>query len=111
EALFARIATDDLGPAVPAFGPAVLQKPREQCVRPLAPAEADEGPDRADLVGRVGVPIPRGRAPLDLGGVALEGAEQLLLRQALLLAAGRERNRGRGGVEVGEIGRAGEEAD
>jgi hypothetical protein len=59
EARLARIAGDDLRPAVPGERPPVGEVEVEELVgaRLPATAEADERPDVADLVGRVGVPV------------------------------------------------------
>ena len=53
----ARIAPGDLGPLVPGARTAIGEEEVEQLVRFLAPAEAHERADDADLVGGVVVPI------------------------------------------------------
>ncbi|MNW06983.1 hypothetical protein D3C71_2034900 [compost metagenome] len=78
----------------------------------IAPTQTDETADRAPFVRRVVLPFAAAVAAIDeLFPVALEGVVQQGLRQQALLAAGRERDRGRGRVEIAEFGRAGNVID
>src|SRR5690606_39590327 len=66
-----------------------------------------ERADVAPLVGRVVLPFHATVAARgEVAPVAFEGAVQQLVRQPGLLAARRERDGGRGRVEVAELGRA-----
>src|SRR3546814_1583010 len=71
--------------------------------RPLAPAQAHERRHVAPLVGRVVLPLAlAGFALAELAPVALEGVVQQVRRQPALLAAGRQRDGGRGRVRSEE---------
>src|SRR3546814_6169185 len=79
---------------------------------PLAPAQAHYRRLVAPLVGRVVLPLAlAGFALAELAPVALEGVVQQVRRQPALLAAGRQRDGGRGRVEVAKLGSTGDEVD
>src|SRR5262245_45245362 len=89
----------DLGPLAPADRFSVLEEPVVQLLRALSPAQAHEGADVADLVGRERVPFQL--AGLAIGKIlviALEGLLERRLRQVRL--HGLQCDRRGGGVEV-----------
>ena len=107
-----RIAADHLGPLVPRRGTTASQEEREELVRPVAPAQADEGAHRPDLVWRV--VLPRGAAvpPGDeFTPVPLIRREDQVGRETVKLAGWRDRDGRRRGVEIAELRGAGKVRD
>ncbi len=100
------IAPDDLGPLPPSRRPLVGEEEVKQLVRALPPPEPDEGSDVAHLVGRERV--PRGAvSPLaEELVVLLESPGERSRIEDVRGRRRREGDRGRGRVEVAEVGRA-----
>src|SRR5439155_6085221 len=95
------------GPLIPRDRAPAGEEELEELRGAIAPAQAHEGPDVAQLVGRVIVPGRAAVSPVvELAPVTLVGGAQQWCRQILGVSARREGDACRRRVEIAELRRA-----
>src|SRR5262249_8896162 len=107
----ALVVPHDFGPLPPSLWALVREEELQELVGAVAPAEAHEGADVADLVRRERVPSGTTAPRHEEVPVLLERAFYGSTWQRVARLHGRECDRRRRGVEVSEIGAAGDEID